>query len=88
MAFISGFLLACIVFVLSEAIKTRRIIWEYGVCNNKHSRRNKVTSKVYFVLWQAGEQGHMVDYWYEFGSGWEEQFKPYDPDQINHNSRH
>lgn len=60
----------------------------YGICKNKHARMSVKTGKVYFVLWRAGEQGHMVEYWREFDNSWWIDFKAYDEDQINSESRH
>lgn len=51
-------------------------LYEYGTCAGTKARRNRLTGKVQFVLWKAGEQGHTEDYWIRFGEGWETQFKP------------
>lgn len=39
-------------------------------------RRNRRTGSVEFVMWPAGEQGHLEDYWVEMGYGWELYFTP------------
>lgn len=48
--------------------------WEYGTCNGRNARRNKKTGAVQFVLWEAGEAGHTVDYWHNFDSSWWSSF--------------
>lgn len=88
MSFILGFLAAGLALIIFEALKTRRAIWQYGTCNNLHARRNKVSGVVEFVLWRAGEHGHMVEYWHKFDSTWYDQFEPYDLSFINSASRH
>ena len=86
--FVLGFISACLAIIIAESIKVRRVIWKYGTCFDRHARMNVITGKVYFVLWQAGKQGHMVEYWHEFGDGHESTFKPYMKDEINYESRH
>lgn len=49
-------------------------VWEYGICHDRIARRHKTTGDVQFVLWKAGEQGHIEDYWVNFGHGWGDLF--------------
>lgn len=44
--------------------------WEYGACRGLKARRNRHTGEVQFVLWKAGERGHVEDYWHNFNSYW------------------
>lgn len=49
-------------------------LYEYGICKNRPARRNTMTGDVQFILWKAGEQGHKVDFWINFGHGWSDDF--------------
>jgi len=73
---------------IASAIKARRVIWTYGICNGRHARRNTISGNVQFVLWSAGEQGHMVEYWHPMDSSWSGSFVKYKGEEINHASRH
>ena len=55
-------------------LRRRRATWEYGTCKDRPARRHRQSGEVQFVLWQAGEQGHEVDYWYRFDSSWGDGF--------------
>lgn len=46
----------------------KKIVWEYGECRNREARRHRFRKNVQFVLWKAGEQGHIKDYWINFDS--------------------
>jgi hypothetical protein len=54
----------------------RKPLYEYGTVNGKHARKNRKTGEVQFVMWKAGEQGHMQDYWINFNSYLWPQFEP------------
>ena len=67
-----------------------KILWEYGTCKGRDGvvRRHRITGKVEFVLWKAGEQGHNEDCWHEMGFGWEDSFvkdakQPTDPHLLS-----
>ena len=45
-----------------------------GTCINP-ARLNKTTGKCEFILWKAGEQGHINDYWHATANGHERFFK-------------
>ena len=49
--------------------------WVYGTCNNTLARKHRKKGNVQMLLWPAGQQGHKVDYWHNFGAGWETLFK-------------
>jgi len=53
------------------------IVHPDGTSRN-HARLVKDTGRVEFILWKAGEQGHLDDYWHLMGIGWENWFRPYD----------
>ena len=60
-----------------------RPTYEYGyVCvitelrTGQRVRRNRHTGEVQFILWKAGEQGHVTDCWYRIGDGWANYFIP------------
>lgn len=52
------------------------VVWEYGVCNKQQARRHRLHGNVQFLLWYAGEHGHLKDYWINFDSSWWPEFKP------------
>lgn len=54
-----------------------RIVSPDGSTRN-HARLVVETGRAEFVLWKAGEQGHLSDYWHLMGYGWENWFQPYD----------
>jgi hypothetical protein len=50
-------------------------VWEYGTLETgTKARRHKATGEIQFVLWKAGEQGHVEDFYYQAGYG--HQFIP------------
>ena len=52
-------------FKLSLVLSLRRNpLYEYGTCRVHPARRNRKSGEVQFVLWEAGEQGHEVDFWH------------------------
>ena len=58
-------------------------LWIYGICKGRHSRKNKITGDVQFILWKKGDQkevdgiGHLKDKWHNFGKGHEVDFVAY-----------
>jgi len=52
----------------------RRPEWEYGMIDGRRSRRNTKTGVCQFILWRAGQQGHMGDQWHDYGAGHSEKF--------------
>jgi hypothetical protein len=52
------------------------LVWQYGTCNNRVARRHRIYKNVQFILWKAGEQGHIEDYWHNFDRSWWSQFIP------------
>lgn len=53
----------------------RKQVWEYGACRGIVARRGRC-GNVQFVLWKAGQQGHIEDYWHDFDSSWWSLFVP------------
>lgn len=51
------------------------ITWIYGTCNNIQARKNRIKGNVQFVLWKAGEQGHLEHFWHDFDHSWWKDFK-------------
>lgn len=49
---------------------------ELGIASRSRARRKRGTNKVYRVLWRAGEQGHLTNWWEPYGDGWIAQFRP------------
>lgn len=41
-------------------------------------RLNKSTKRIEFILYKAGEQGHVEDYWYTMGYKWDVYFVAYE----------
>ena len=41
-----------------------KLFWVYGTIGNITARKHRITGRVEFLLWPAGEQGHKRDYWY------------------------
>jgi hypothetical protein len=52
----------------------KRSVWIYGYCHGGVARRHRIYGNVQFVLWPAGTQGHIVDYWHDMNSYWWPQF--------------
>jgi hypothetical protein len=52
--------------------------WEYGTAcvDGRKARRHRKRGNVQFVLWNAGEQGHIEDYWHDLDYSWWKTFKP------------
>lgn len=58
--------------------------WEYGkvpAMEGHHhetdpARRHRKTGEVQFILWEAGEQGHIEPYWHPMNSYWWPYFVP------------
>ena len=51
--------------------------YEYGFFRDcQPARRNKRTGHVQFILWEAGEQGHLEDFWHDSDSSWWPTFTP------------
>ena len=54
------------IMYLLSTIK-RKPKWVYGICNGKIARRNKRGEhNVQYILWKAGQCGHLTDFWYDF----------------------
>jgi hypothetical protein len=63
-------------------LRCERKRWEYGTCNGRHSRRDRKTREVQFILFNKGDQkseyhpeGHAEDVWINFDSSWYKNFK-------------
>ena len=45
--------------------------YEYGFFREgQKARRDRITGAVQFILWNAGEQGHDKDFWYNSDPSW------------------
>lgn len=58
-------------------VTTKEQEWEYGTAgqDDTPARRHKKKGNVQFVLWKAGQQGHLQDYWHDFDQSWWPTFK-------------
>jgi hypothetical protein len=50
-------------------------VFEHGKWENLKAKRNKITGKVYFVLWEKGYNGRKDDYWVVLDKLWWNEFK-------------
>lgn len=50
--------------------------YEYGTCHGAPARRRIRTGQVEFILWEAGQNGHKYDAWYEMNNWHWDKFKP------------
>jgi hypothetical protein len=50
--------------------KSKSLFYEYGYCNGLIARKHRINKNVQFILWEAGQQGHKLDYWINFDSSW------------------
>jgi len=48
----------------------------YGTCRGARARKHVKDGTVEFVLWEAGQQGNDVDFWYAFHPDWWKGFIP------------
>lgn len=53
-----------------QRLFTKKPVWIYGTCRGREARKHRKKGNVQFVLWPAGKQGHVVDYWHNFHSDW------------------
>lgn len=60
--------------------------YEYGTVDGKLSRRHRAKGNVQFILWKAGEQGHILDYWHDYDKSWWEHFTTNDFKHVNYES--
>lgn len=60
-------------------------IYEYGVLYGGRARRVVRTGEVQFVLWKAGEQGHLVDF---FCRADQSHWPNFEPDPICNQPQH
>ncbi len=51
-------------------------IWEFGMCKDMKARRHRKDKNVQFIIWNKGEQGHLVDCWIDFDKYWWSDFTP------------
>lgn len=51
-------------------------MYEYGTCKGGYARRDKINGSVQFIIWKAGEQGHIKDCWVNFDKTWWAGFLP------------
>ena len=66
-------------FVVLEVLTKPKVVpeYEYGVFRyGQRARRDKSSGAVQFVLFKAGEQGHIEDCWYDSDSSWWDTFTP------------
>lgn len=49
----------------------------FGSCGGMVARKDKRDVSVAFVLWKAGEQGRIFNYWCNFDSSWWDGFEPH-----------
>ena len=71
-----------------KSLFSKKPLWEYGVLrtpvkgvfgsdmSGRRVRRHRLGRNVQCVLWKAGEQGHLEDYWCNMDSSWWEFFVP------------
>lgn len=70
-----------------EALKMDKDKYIYGTINGQLSRINRKTKDAEFILWSAGEQGHKVDFWHEYGDGHKTLFISGYPLEIERSNR-
>ena len=48
----------------------KKPIWVYGYCKKSKARKHRIKGNVQFIMWKAGEQGHVEDFWLDMNDWW------------------